>query len=39
MIAYLGEIMFEKGIMVKGKDIEKVDINPRERTDDVKVLW
>ena len=39
MIAYLGEIMFEKGIFVEGKDIEKIDINPKERTDDVKVLW
>lgn len=41
MIAYLGEIMFNKnvGIMVDGKDIEKIDINPRERTDMVDVLW
>ena len=39
MIGYLGEIMFEKGLAVEGKDIEKVDINPRERTDDVKVSW
>jgi len=39
MIAYLGEIMFNKGIKVYGKDIEKVDINPRERTDDVDVRW
>tara|TARA_Y100000034_G_scaffold101868_1_gene126423 strand:+ start:889 stop:1002 length:114 start_codon:yes stop_codon:yes gene_type:complete len=36
MIAYLGEIMFEKGIMVS---VEGVDINPRERTDDVEVSW
>jgi len=39
MIAYLGEIMFNKGIFVKGKDIERLDINPRERTDDVDVKW
>ena len=39
MIAYLGEIMFEKGLFVKGKDIESVDINPKERTDDVNVKW
>lgn len=39
MIAFLGEIMFEKGIFVKGKEIDKVDINPRERTDDVDVKW
>ncbi len=39
MIAYLGEIMYKKGIKVEGKDIEKLDINPRERTDDVDVKW
>jgi len=39
MIAFLGEIMFNKGIKVEGKDIEKLDINPRERTDDVDVRW
>jgi len=39
MIGFLGEIMFNKGIFVKGKDIEKLDINPRERTDDVEVRW
>ncbi|MBU3912641.1 MAG: tRNA (adenosine(37)-N6)-threonylcarbamoyltransferase complex transferase subunit TsaD [Nanoarchaeota archaeon] len=37
MIGYLGEIMFDKNIFEK--NIEKLDINPRERTDDVKVLW
>jgi len=36
MIAYLGEIMFNKGIKVK---FDKVDIDPRERTDDVEVKW
>jgi len=39
MIAFLGEIMFKKGIFVKGKNIEKLDIKPRERTDDVVVRW
>jgi len=39
MIAYLGEIMFEKGLGVSGEEIEKVDIDARERTDDVEVLW
>ena len=39
MIAFLGEIMFEKGIFVKEKQVDKVDINPRERTDDVEVKW
>jgi len=39
MIAYLGEIMFNKGIKIKNKDINKLDINPRQRTDDVKVRW
>ncbi|MFH1710762.1 MAG: KEOPS complex N(6)-L-threonylcarbamoyladenine synthase Kae1 [Nanoarchaeota archaeon] len=36
-IAYLGEIMFEKGIYEK--DIDSLDIKPRERTDDVDVRW
>ncbi|HLC87006.1 MAG TPA: KEOPS complex N(6)-L-threonylcarbamoyladenine synthase Kae1 [Candidatus Nanoarchaeia archaeon] len=37
MIAYLGEIMFNKGI--KEKKLEKIDILPRQRTDDVEVRW
>jgi len=37
MIAYLGEIMFKSGI--KEFDLEKIDIKPRERTDDVEVSW
>ena len=37
MIAYLGEIMFKAGI--KENNFEKVDIKPRERTDDVGVGW
>ena len=37
MIGYLGWKMFEKGICIK--DLSKLDINPRERTDDVEVNW
>jgi len=37
MIAYLGEIMFNSGI--KFIDLEKVDIDARERTDQVEVSW
>jgi len=37
MIAFLGEIMWKKGIKVK--DIRNLDINPRQRTDDVEVVW
>ena len=37
MIAYLGEIMFRKNIFEK--NLDKVDIYPRERTDDVEVSW
>ncbi len=36
MIAYTGEIMFNNGIK---ENPEKVDIKPRERTDDVDVTW
>jgi len=41
MIGFLGEIMFKKGICVKPKtkEFEELDINPRERTDDVEVMW
>jgi len=39
MIAFLGEIMFNKGIKVEEKDFDSLDINPRERTDDVRVGW
>tara|TARA_Y100000034_G_C6897843_1_gene414391 strand:- start:2532 stop:3254 length:723 start_codon:yes stop_codon:yes gene_type:complete len=39
MIAYLGEIMFEKGIKVEGKEIDEIDIDAKERTDDVDVSW
>ena len=37
MIAYLGEVMFKAEI--KEKDLGKVDILPRQRTDDVEVRW
>jgi len=39
MIAFTGEIMFDSGIKVEGKEIDKLDINPRQRTDDIKVSW
>jgi N6-L-threonylcarbamoyladenine synthase len=39
MIAFLGEIMFNFGIKIETKNIDKLDINPRERTDDVEVKW
>jgi N6-L-threonylcarbamoyladenine synthase len=39
MIAYLGEIMFKSGIKFKGKEIDKIDIKPRQRTDEVSVGW
>jgi N6-L-threonylcarbamoyladenine synthase len=39
MIAFTGEIMLNSGIKFEGKDIEKLDIMPRERTDDVSVGW
>ena len=37
MIAYTGEIMYNAGIMEK--NLDNVDIKPRERTDDVEVIW
>lgn len=39
MIAYLGEIMWNTGIKIMPLDFDKLDINPRERTDDVVVKW
>jgi N6-L-threonylcarbamoyladenine synthase len=39
MIGFLGEIMFNAGIYTKPGDVSKLDINPRERTDDISVLW
>lgn len=40
MIAFLGEIMFkEKSNVFLPKQIDEVDINPTERTDDINVNW
>ena len=39
MIAYLGLKMFKSGIKREGKEIEKLDIQPRQRTDEVEVSW
>jgi N6-L-threonylcarbamoyladenine synthase len=39
MIGFLGEIMFNAGIYTKLEDVVKLDINPRERTDEVEVKW
>ena len=39
MIAYLGEIMFKSGIKIPNKELYKVDIKPRQRTDEVGVSW
>lgn len=36
MIAFLGEIMFNAGI---SENLERVDIAPRQRTDDVEAIW
>lgn len=39
MIAFLGEIMFKKGVKIDSKNLSKLDIKPRQRTDDVAVVW
>lgn len=39
MIAFTGEIMFKAGIKYLPKDLDKVDIKPRQRTDEVEVTW
>ena len=39
MIAYLGEIMYKSGNKFELGEINKVDILPRQRTDEVKVNW
>ena len=39
MIAYLGEIMFKKKIYFNSKEFEKLEIKPRQRTDEVEVRW
>ena len=39
MIAFLGEIMFNKGIFISSNKIDALDICPRQRTDEVEVTW
>lgn len=39
MIAYTGEIMFKSGIKIPYTQLEKLDIKPRQRTDEVEVTW
>lgn len=39
MLAYLGIKMFNAGIFVKPEHLDKLDIDPRERTDDIEVTW
>jgi N6-L-threonylcarbamoyladenine synthase len=39
MIAFLGETMFKKDIKIHGKEIDNVDIKPRQRTDEVEIRW
>lgn len=36
MIAYTGEIMYNADVK---EDVEKLDVKPRERTDDIDVVW
>jgi N6-L-threonylcarbamoyladenine synthase len=39
MIAFLGTKMFKSGISIKPNELEKLDILPSQRTDDVDVTW
>ena len=39
MIAYNGEILFKNRDFIDIKDIDKIDIKPRQRTDEVEVRW
>lgn len=39
MIAYTGEIMLDKGGDEVVKSISEIEVKPRERTDDVEVVW
>jgi tRNA A37 threonylcarbamoyltransferase TsaD len=39
MIAFLGEVMFDSGIKFSRKELDKIDIKPRQRTDEVEVSW
>ncbi len=37
MIAYTGEVMLNSGMKIE--NLDKIDIAPRERTDDINVTW
>lgn len=39
MIAYTGELMFKNGNFVEAKDVDNIDIKPRQRTDDVVIKY
>ncbi len=39
MIAFLGEIMFKSGIKFEKEKAQNLNINPRQRTDQVEVTW
>lgn len=39
MIAYLGEIMYNAEIKSSCKNLDEIDIKPRQRTDDIIVCW
>ncbi len=39
MIAFLGEIMFKKEIYLNYNDLTNLEIQPRQRTDEVEVRW
>ena len=41
MIGFLGEIIYRSILEGKSKflDLKDIDINPRERTDEVDVFW
>ena len=39
MIAYTGEILFKNGDYVKLGNIDKIDILPRQRTDEVEIKY
>jgi len=39
MIAYLGEIMLGAGVKLAPEKLEELDIKPRQRTDEVEVVW
>lgn len=39
MIAWLGQKMFKAGIKIPANELEKADIDPSQRTDQVNVTW